>query len=110
MDNGTKLKNQLGYLKLITRIVYKNDAALELYPERFDSVPESLLFGRREEFCLARIKARYKDKIYRANIYMVLGLLFEIRILPIIEEPFIPNLNAFLGIQLALEMERNTVQ
>lgn len=74
---------QLEHLTRLRRINYRNDCALELYPERIKSTPESAIFEKKEEFCLGTIKFNIVDKSYWANIYCVLGWLFEIRIAPI---------------------------
>lgn len=78
-----QLKIQLEYLKYLRRINYRNDCALELYPKGQKSVPASAIFERKEEFCLGTIKFNINNEGYWANIYCVLGWIFEIRIAPI---------------------------
>lgn len=78
-----KLTEQVRYLKLIKRIKYSNDSATELYPEKFGIIPEIALFDKKDDFCLGRINVKIFEQVYKAEIYFVLGALFEIRLKPI---------------------------
>ena len=78
-----RLRGQIDHLKLIKRIQYSKDIATEFYPEKFGSIPENVLFDRKDDFCLGKIKFKIKNQNYVAEVYFVLGALFEIRIKPI---------------------------
>src|SRR5262245_33800993 len=82
-DYGKKLIEQLSYLKKIRSITYKSDCAIELYPEKLDSIPENIRFNKRDDFKLATMKIEFGVKQYTIKFYMVLGEFFEMRISPI---------------------------
>lgn len=79
---GSRIFQQLQYLKLIKRIEYDNDVITELYPTKFGEIPDSSLFERKEEFHLATILYKVKDIKYTCKIHMVLGQLFDMKIKP----------------------------
>ncbi|GEM_PF-3595884 len=78
-----KIKQQLSYLKLIKRIEYKNTKATELYPRKFGTIPEEVLFQRKDEVKLARISFSIGSEKYISEIHMVLGQLFDLTIKPL---------------------------
>jgi hypothetical protein len=80
-----KLTEQMEYLKLIKRLKYSKESATEFYPEKFGIIPETALFDKKDDFCLSRIKFKTSEQVYKAEIYFVLGTLFEIRVKPIPE-------------------------
>lgn len=76
------LQQQIKYLILFKRIEYKNDVITELYPEKYGSIPNKILFLRTEEFRLANVKFLLSNTQYIAEINMVLGQIFDIKIAP----------------------------
>lgn len=77
-----KISKQFEYLPLKRRIEYKHDSITELYPEKFDSIPNDLLLGRTEEFLLAEIKFDLNGDSYVCEMHAVLGAVFDIKIRP----------------------------
>ncbi len=107
-DESLILKAQISYLVNLKRIKYKYDVITEMYPESFGIIPAEKLFKRTEEFSLAKIKFRIQNVIYKSEIGMVLGQLFDLKIKPIPHENVNIDLIEYIEISINEELEKNT--
>lgn len=82
-NDGEKIKAQLPYLTRFRRVNYKSEMGIEMYTEKKNDIPDVSLFENQSDFCIGTVKFCIRDVDYYAQIFFVLGRLFEIRIAPL---------------------------